>query len=206
MDGPYLKMPPKMLLRHYIGQRLAAYYAQPSDKVIGSALEQRLKRMKKQPDALIITPVVDFPLWGNWHWNLQYKSIFKDQSGQWLTPVELFAPYYSQIVAQFIEHQFNPWKQPFDIVELGGGRGTNAIISLLHLEKHFPLTFTKIENYFILDSSSTLLDLQKQQVQLLNRPDIQGKIQFVHVDIAKAAESNEYVLFTTRLNTDYVGT
>lgn len=46
----------------------------------------------------------------------------------WLTPVELFQPWYSQAVAQFIvrHHSKQRPNQPLSIVEIGGGQGTLA--------------------------------------------------------------------------------
>ena len=46
----------------------------------------------------------------------------------WLTPVELFQPWYAQAVARYIvrDHQQRSPRQPLHIVEVGGGHGTLA--------------------------------------------------------------------------------
>ena len=178
-------------MRHYIGRRLAEYYAQPSDRVVGSAM----KRNRPSFDASFKTPAVQYPFWGQWHWNMHYKALFRQQSGQWLTPVELFSPHYSEIVAKFIITEMNRWRhlKSFDVVEFGGGRGTNAIVILLFLQKHFPQYFSKLGTYYIMESSASLLEFQKQQLVSLNRHELIDKVEFLHMDIAQAAESPEYV-------------
>ena len=184
-------MSEKVLLRHYIGKRLAEYYSQPSEKVVGSILGKGIKQ-RRPSDIAFMTPVVKFLFWGKWHWDL-YNSLYKRQSGQWLTPVELFAPFYSQIIANFIATEMNR-SISFDVVELGGGQGTNAIICLLSLQKYFPQLYSKLDTYYIVESSQALLESQRQQLLSLNRHDIIDKVQFLNIDISQAAESDEYVL------------
>lgn len=145
-----------MILRRYIHKVLSDYYQQPCDKVVGS----------------IQSNSIDFKsLFGEWHWRRVYGQLYKKQSGQWLTPVELFRPYYSQILANYIAEQGRGQKK-IDIVEIGGGRGTNAKCILDHLQhKHSDIYNCDI-NYTIMDASSTLLELQRNI--LFNNTNVEG--------------------------------
>ena len=49
----------------------------------------------------------------------------------------------------------------FEIVELGGGRGTNALHILDHLMNAHPDVYDQLKVYTIIDSSPTLLALQR---------------------------------------------
>jgi hypothetical protein len=44
-----------------------------------------------------------------------------------------------------------------------------------------------------MESSASLLEFQKQQLVSLNRHELIDKVEFLHMDIAQAAESPEYV-------------
>jgi len=192
----------KTLMRRYIGQRLADYYAQPCDKVVGSAALKRNRSSTQAMKSILEAPAVNFPFWGQWHWNTYYQSLFKKQSGQWLTPVELFTPYYSQIVTNFISSEMHTWKRhfnssssSFDIIELGGGRGTNAMITLYFLQQNFPHLFSNLSTYYIVESSHSLIEFQKQQILSTNQQDLIDKVQYLYLDIAQVAESKTYVYF-----------
>ena len=145
------------MLRHYIGRRLGAYYNQPSDLVVGSI------------------PPSNPPLnrlWGEWHWKRINHRLYETQQGQWLTPVELFRPHYSNILAEFIANHNSrddggrggSSAAAIEIFELGGGRGTNAWIVLNHLRQHHPLIYDRISSYTIVDASPTLHELQQKRL------------------------------------------
>lgn len=102
-------------LRRYIANRLADYYAQPPNHVVGSFSKDINYKS----------------LLGEWHWKRVCKDLYeRDQLGQWLTPVELFRPYYSQVFAEYVAQQLSKEKSEkgykcdfsFDIVEMGGGK------------------------------------------------------------------------------------
>ena len=61
----------------------------------------------------------------------------------WLTPVELFQPWYGRAVAKYIfrHHARRKSGSPLSIVEIGGGHGTLAKNILVRTESHavFPL-------------------------------------------------------------------
>lgn len=155
-----------MLVRHYVAQKLAAYYAQPSAAVVGSASR------------------IDFrSLWGEWHWQRVYQKLYRRTSGQWLTPVELFQPYFSNILAHFIAHHSRT-NQKIQIVEIGGGRGTNANCLLHALQTQAPDVYEQITQYTLIDNSPTLLELQQETVS----QEYRDKMAFRHLDLLQVAE------------------
>lgn len=168
-----------MLLRKYICRRLHEYYSQPAHKVVGST------------DASI-----NFSsLWGQWHWKRTYKQLYKQQKGMWLTPVELFAPYYSNAFANFVSTSMKPMlesKKPFQIVELGGGRGTNAKALLNHLQLHHNEVYDKLREYTIFDTSPSLHELQRENLK--TNSDHADKINLVNVDMMEIAEGTSTFL------------
>ena len=180
-----------MLLRKFISQRLSEYYAQPSSSVVGSVVA-------KSSD-----PPINFSrLLGSWQWRRLYAQLYEKQEGQWLTPVELFRPYYSNALAEFVveaaaasggESNSNRGNKADDdsgqelhVVELGGGRGTNAAHILSHLRDVHPSIYRNVK-YTIFDASPTLHELQKQVV-LQEHDHSTDKISFVLQDMTDAAE------------------
>jgi hypothetical protein len=158
-----------MLVRHFVGKKLAEYYSQPASKVVGSMPTIKLSS-----------------LLGKWHWLYVYGRMYKKQ-GQWLTPVELFRPHYSNILANFVAESTKSRSEdsePVHIVELGGGRATNASCILSHLQLEQPYLYDRV-SYTILDSSGPLLELQKN---VLSAGEHEGKVNFVRQDLMKVAE------------------
>ena len=139
------------LLRRYLCKRLSKYYAQPADKVVGSIDSGFIARIPSGIQSCEAATLsshgrsVDVELskrgggihfaslWGEWHWKQTYKRVYKEQRGMWLTPSELFTPYYSNILADFVAQSMNislrnlrTYKNnegKFEIIELGGGVG-----------------------------------------------------------------------------------
>ena len=108
----------------------------------------------------------------------------------WLTPIELFSPYYSNILANFVSISMSTMKHNeegvFDIVELGGGRGTNAVVLLEHLRVFHPEVYARLQSYTIFDTSPTLHKLQKDV--LLDGSSHSDKVKLVNVDMMEIVE------------------
>ena len=169
-----------MLVRRFIGRRLAEYYAQPSHKVVGRSTE--LEAAKARGEANLLSSLM-----GEWHWKRVFQRIYDEREGHWLTPVELFQPHYSYILgdfcSQFVEKtqkstakrnnstacrrhkNYNDSSsiQPFEIVELGGGRGTNASLILSYLKEYKPCVYSSLASYTLVDASPTLHKTQMQR-------------------------------------------
>jgi hypothetical protein len=185
-----------MLVRKFISRRLAEYYAQPANAVVGSTSTTTSSS----------SPVNLGRLLGEWHWRRVYKKLYQEQEGHWLTPVELFKPYYSNTLANFVATSVGTTtddditQKPaltssstssstsslgrIDVVELGGGRGTNAKLILDHLKKAHPLVYQRV-NYIVMDSSPSLLKLQKEILLASVHAD---KVQFKNKDMLDVAE------------------
>ena len=167
-----------ILLRRYICKRLNEYYSQPSDSVVGSISSNHSSTPRG----------INFPsLLNEWHWKYTYKRLYKEQKGMWLTPVELFYPYYSNILGNFITESIKrKHEDVFDIVELGGGRGTNAKAVLNHLNDSRPEMYDRLQSYTIYDTSPSLHELQRKV--LIDDSSHADKVKLVNIDMMDIAE------------------
>lgn len=195
----------------YCTKRLSDYFSQPSNDVVGSidygfisripsgihskdaakvsAFQQSTKSMQKNK--------INFSsLMGEWHWKQTYKRVYKQQQGMWLTPCELFTPHYSNILANFISKSMNVSLRhndhvTFDIVELGGGRGTNANVLLDYMRDTDIDMYERLDSYTIFDTSPTLHELQREV--LISGSNGEGrihadKIKLVNTDLMDIAD------------------
>lgn len=84
----------------------------------------------------------------------------------WLTPSEIFTPFYGKAVANFIldkRSQAADPREPLRIFEIGGGTGTLARDILSHLRAAVPETYSKTE-YVCIEISPQLAELQETTV------------------------------------------
>jgi hypothetical protein len=170
------------LVRTYVGKRLADYYAQPADRVVGHSSGVNNSNLSW--------------LLGEFHWRRRFKKLYEEREGHWLTPVELFQPYYSHILANYCldSHSFmtqhpetadsTSCNTGFEIVELGGGRGTNAELILSHLQEKEPDLYDRL-TYTIVDSSPSLHKLQRE---LLEGGEHAARVRYVLKDLTNVAE------------------
>ncbi len=182
-----------VLLRRYLCKRLSEYYSQPADRVIGSidANSGAININNKQGSSVDFSSLIN-----EWHWKRTYKRLYEEQDGMWLTPVELFRPYYSNIMANFVtasvsalmlDSSSNVGSGVFDVVELGGGRGTNAVAFLDHMSETHQETYERLRSYTIFDASPTLHAYQKELMQYYGSNHV-DKVKFVNVDMLDVAE------------------
>jgi hypothetical protein len=191
-----------MLVRKFIGRRLAEYYAQPANAVVGST-NTTATSLSSSSSSVNLGRLL-----GEWHWRRVYKQLYLEQEGHWLTPVELFKPYYSNSLANFVANAVGTTTTTasaaettltnsstsissspssfdrIDVVELGGGRGTNAKLILDHLQEAHPLVYQRV-NYIVMDSSPSLLELQRETLLSSVHAD---KVQFESKDMLDVAE------------------
>ena len=167
------------ILRRYICKRLAEYYAQPADNVVGCTSQKN----------------INFgTLFNEWHWKQTYKRVYNERQGMWLTPVELFRPYYSNVLANFVSTSITATMEnlqmdshtSFEIVELGGGRGTNAKALLDHLKDYHSDMYERLDHYTIFDTSSTLHEVQRNV--LIDDSVHAGKVNLKNVDMMDVTE------------------
>ncbi len=160
-----------MILRKHIHKLLSQYYQQPHNLVVGSI----------QSESIAFKTLL-----GAWHWRRVYAKLYSDQSGQWLTPVELFRPYYSQILANYVAKEAKGASK-IHVVEIGGGRGTNAKCILDHLRENHSDVYDCLD-YTIMDASPTLLELQRK-ILLHGDFEHDRKVFLEEVDMLHVAES-----------------
>lgn len=169
-----------MILRKYIHHRLSLYYQQPKNAVVGALQQSDHINFKK--------------ILGHWHWQRIFDALYKKQEGQWLTPVEIFNPHYSKVIANFIAKEARniDYGGAIEVVELGGGRGTNAKCILDHLQDNHNELYQNIK-YTIMDSSPTLLELQRD-ILLSGENNHKSKVNLEKLDVVDIAEGNSNFL------------
>ncbi|EQC39186.1 hypothetical protein SDRG_03392 [Saprolegnia diclina VS20] len=95
---------------------------------------------------------IDFnDLWGKREYKNQVAALYAQDKEAWMTPVEVFYPYYSRAIANYMmmsPHTLNA--ESLHIYEIGGGAGTNALCILDYLKEQAPklyanTTYTMIE-------------------------------------------------------------
>lgn len=161
-----------LLLRHYIRERLAAYYAQPSNLVIGYYEGESIDFSK---------------LWGEAHFRFRYNKLYKSQKGQWMTPVELFKPYYSYCFADYVANDFlkkDHTSSRIHVIELGAGRGTNANAFMTQWKNKYPELYEKLD-FTAVDSSPTL---HRHQQTVVGSSTHGHKVNIRLVDLMDVAE------------------
>jgi hypothetical protein len=103
--------------------------------------------------------------------------LYDAQEHAWLTPVEIFAPWYSAAIARYAVSRYlaaapaaasasgpTGTAAPLVIYEVGGGNGTNALHVLNVIREHFPHIYLRTE-YRILEVSARLHERQLQVLQ-----------------------------------------
>jgi len=163
------------LVRRNIGRRLSEYYAQPANSVVGRSAGTESLELST--------------LWGQWQWRLLLARLYKEREGHWLTPVELFQPHFSYILGDFclsaVQTSPRQGNDPsLEIVELGGGRGTNARHILDYLRTTNPEIYNGLR-YTLVDASPTLHQFQRN---LFMDSDHRDRISFQCLDLMNVAE------------------
>jgi hypothetical protein len=188
----------KELVRHYVGRQLYEYYAQPADVVVG--------RRRDDDSTDRSTPTGNpFPtLLGEWHWKRVFQRLYDTRQGHWLTPVELFQPHYSHILADFCVHHANHSNRnmQFEILEVGCGRGTNARWILSYLREHHHSVYDRLDSYTLVDASPSLHRLQRE---VLGSGPHAEKVRFARMDLMQVAESKARLLSQSDVPTVVLG-
>ena len=148
--------PEPMLVRDFIHRALYApdrgYFVQKS--VIG-----------RQPAPM------DFPnLLGQWEYMSKLRELYDadENSEAWFTPVEIFQPWYSYGLADYMLTHYNHLRRrrrglKLRIFEIGAGSGTNALHILDYIRLHRPHVYRAME-YTTLEISPTLAEVQRERL------------------------------------------
>ncbi|KAG7380070.1 hypothetical protein PHYPSEUDO_007816 [Phytophthora pseudosyringae] len=109
------------------------------------------------------TQGIDFGnLWGAGEYRNVVAQLYRESPEAWLTPVEVFAPHYSQALARYmLSSPF--FRQELEIFEIGGGSGSNALHILNFLKEHAPDVYAKTK-YTLVEISPVMAERQRQRV------------------------------------------
>ena len=107
---------------------------------------------------------IDFNnLWGVGEYRKAVAELYRDSNEAWLTPVEVFAPHYSEALARYILNSPFFRKKELEIYEIGGGSGSNALHILNYLKKEVPEVYIKTK-YTLIEISPVLAEQQRKRV------------------------------------------
>lgn len=118
----------------------------------------------------VITPMesIDFSkIKSRKEFNTIYQKL-TETSEEFLTPVELYQPYYGQIIARYLVKQIHEQNmlesgEPIYLFEVGAGRGTLVLNILDHLKEHEKEIYDKVQ-YRIIEISSSMVKHQKSRL------------------------------------------
>jgi hypothetical protein len=123
----------------------------------------------------IYTPAeVDFTqIADKWRYDEKVKELYDAHPDVWLTPVELFQPYYGEALARWIHAQHaarvvkggageGGLHSHLQVVEVGGGNGTCAINILNFFRREHPDIYSTMR-YTICEASERLSVLQLER-------------------------------------------
>lgn len=113
---------------------------------------------------LLEGPVQDF---GSFRSMDEYRSsiqaIMKSRGGKFVTPSELFRPWYGRAIANWAlsEHENN--KRPLLVYEIGAGNASTAEDFLLYLRQNYPEVYRNTK-YTVIELSYAMAEQQKNRL------------------------------------------
>ncbi|CAL8470142.1 g9684 [Coccomyxa elongata] len=113
------------------------------------------------------------------------KEHYNHLQASWLTPSEIFTPYYGCAIANFILDKHSQMAEPgtpLRIFEIGGGTGTLARDILDHLRASVPDVYREVD-YRMVEISPVLAQLQERTVA-----DVGGHSDHFQVECRDAAD------------------
>jgi len=119
------------------------------------------------PVGTIAEPIAFTSLLGRDEYALTLNFRYEKLAKQWLTPVEIFKPYYASAVAAYVLDRYfqEDFEKgfPLKVYELGGGQGTNAVGFLTYVRETAPEVFARME-FVGVEISASLAAAQKRNV------------------------------------------
>ena len=109
---------------------------------------------------------VDFrEMYGLFEYQMHLKKVYKTRESSWLTPVEIFSPWYSFAIAKYIVQQCRErGESELRIVEMGGGAGTNAASVLDYVRATDPELYERTR-YTLVDISAAMSARQSAKLR-----------------------------------------
>ncbi|KAG6620787.1 putative S-adenosyl-L-methionine-dependent methyltransferase MidA [Phytophthora cinnamomi] len=110
------------------------------------------------------TQGIDFGnLWGAGEYRNVVAQLYRESPEAWLTPVEVFAPHYSQALARYMLSSPFLRQEQLLVFEIGGGSGSNALHILDYLQQHAPDVYAKTK-YTLVEISPVMAERQRRRV------------------------------------------
>ncbi|CAN0114883.1 unnamed protein product, partial [Phaeothamnion confervicola] len=107
-------------------------------------------------------------MFGERDYRMHLKKAYDAKPAAWMTPAEIFAPFYSETIASYILEQARRHgigrsaAAPLAVYEVGGGSGTNARAILDFLQRTAPDVY-KHTSYTLLEVSGRLAAMQRRR-------------------------------------------
>lgn len=155
-DGP---KPGQILCRDYVSKQLHRYYS--SDSRVSSLPPFDIRNYEDESELKQALQAA-----------MQQKG-----KARFVTAVEIFRPYYSQAIANWMLKTLAQSSDPLVIYEIGAGSGINAKCILEYLRDSFPEKFKTVE-YTIIDFSKLLTEQQRSVLA-----EFKDKVKIFHTDV-----------------------
>jgi len=134
-------------------------------------------------------------------YNNYLHDLYSQLEHAWLTPVELFKPYYSRSISRYIVEKYKQRKDldaPLKIYEIGAGSGTNALCILDFIRDNHSDLYSTME-YNIIEISKLLAEKQLQRIKN-KHPNVKININNTSVfNWTKTMESQECFVVLTEV-------
>ena len=113
---------------------------------------------------------------------------YSHSNRSWLTPVEIFQPYYARAIARSVieRHRRLYPGEPVQVLEFGGGNGTCAAGFLSCMAAEFPDEWRKLQ-YTLVEISEPLAAAQSERLRASGI--IPSRFEVLHEDVITWAES-----------------
>lgn len=121
---------------------------------------------RQAPVGVLSEPIAFNFLLGENGWRAKQQQLYRELKTSWLTPVELFKPWYGEAVARYIirQHMRARPDQPLRIIEAGAGQGTLAANIMDFVERSHPRLYDRM-TYRTVEVSQQLADAQRRRLE-----------------------------------------
>ncbi|KAF0743122.1 hypothetical protein Ae201684_002179 [Aphanomyces euteiches] len=101
--------------------------------------------------------------WGKGEYKAALTKLYQTDTEAWMTPVEVFYPYYSNAIANYM--LLSPFtSDKLTIFEIGGGAGTNAKCILDYIQDQAPALYEKT-TYTMIEISPRMAARQQERIK-----------------------------------------
>ena len=112
-------------------------------------------------------------------YRLMLKEMYEKRGVAWMTPCEIFAPWYSYAIADYVlDERGDKNTTPLNLVEFGGGNGTNMMHMLDYIKLRNPELYERT-NAIMVDISPAMSERQRELIE----PKHPNRIRYVRTDM-----------------------